>query len=384
MNKLLTSAAAVVLAIAVATSANAGGTASYSKKAVYSPKYKKAKTVEVSAPAAEVAPAKAAASAGNVVNALGGLEVKLGGFSNFQAGYVDATGALNDGKTRFRNDNEIHVTAGGKTAAGTSYGAVVQLEADTTTSTSGGSGLNADKTYAYLGTSAGRFEMGAVDNAQARLSVNGAKLQRAAGGYTSTDLASAVADMDAADASRLSYYTPKVAGLQLGVSYAPDAGNTGQNITPSSTYNDVVSVGANYDLGLGGTNVKVSGGYEAANDASGFADDYAGWNAGLGFGAAGAKVAGSYGENKFDVSGKTKNWDAGIGYGIGKAGLSVGYGEAKDSTSGDKITGLSVGADYALAPGIVPYVEVNFYENKPAGGASSDATVVLAGTQINF
>ena len=51
---------------------------------------------------------------------------------------------------------------------------------------------------------------------------------------------------------------------------------------------------------------------------------------------------------------------------------------------------MSIGADYKLAPGLVPYVEVSFFEADDnvtdVAGASEDneGTVFIVGTALNF
>ncbi len=112
---------------------------------------------------------------------------------------------------------------------------------------------------------------------------------------------------------------------------------------------------------------------------------------------AGFTAGGSYGDvpqlgqaSANDTS--ASYWTAGVGYEFGPFGTSVTYMESTvehqgGATVADKeFSNLSIGADYKLAPGLVPYVEVSFFDTDDNVAASVDnsGTVFIVGTELNF
>ena len=75
-------------------------------------------------------------------------------------------------------------------------------------------------------------------------------------------------------------------------------------------------------------------------------------------------------------------WTLGASYEQGPAGISITYMDSEFANN--DFNNLVVGADYQLAPGMVPYIEVNFFDLDPSGSASNDGTVLLVGTELTF
>jgi outer membrane protein OmpU len=344
-------------------------------------------------------------------------KVTIGGFADFQAGYVDED--LDAGKRShgFRNDTEISVRVDGKTDAGLGYGAVVDLEADVTTDADN-EGVNASRTYVYLDGNWGRFELGSNQGASETMRVDASSLAAATGGidgawtyFASTSGASyittpslplahgslnALGEESTDNANKITYYSPRYSGFQLGVSYQPDFADRGQIAGRSDL--DPAQSGENLDVGLNyeGTFSDVSlaaaltgqmGDAEAAGT-----EDLMAWNAGAQVGYAGFKLAGSYGDWDDSLSAIGGNvegdyWTAGIGYDYAQFGTSVTYIDSSIEYAGgeNEFQNLVIGADYKLAPGLTPYAEVSLYEfDAPASATDNDGTVVLVGTQLAF
>lgn len=351
-------------------------------------------------------------------------KVTLGGFSNFQAGYIDQE--VDSTKDfSFRNDNEVSVNVDGKTESGLGYGAVIDLEADITTEADN-QGVNASRTYTYLEGAWGRAEMGGNQSAAATMRVDASSLAVATGGingawtyfvtaptdgFISTSKLAAehgvttgYGDETTYNATKVTYYTPSWYGLQGGISYTPQADLTkaagiGQVAAVAGTtagYNDVLDLGLSYnyafdnDLTLG-----VAGTYEQGVDRAG-SEDMKGWNLGAIVGAYGFEVAGSYGEldnivdggaNALAAGSNGEYWTAGLGYEMGPIGLSATYLDSNlNATGGDnEFTHLVFGADYKLAPGLTPYAEVSLFDADSVTTANdNDGTLVIVGTQVAF
>jgi outer membrane protein OmpU len=336
--------------------------------------------------------------------------VSVGGFLDFQAGFtdqdLDATGTVGGRETKFANDTEVNINVQGTADNGLTYGAVIELEADVTADTDG-SGLNADKTFLFVESNAGRVELGSNIGAEDALKVDAATIARATGGIDGDwyrfatvgtgfiirpDLPNAHARGAAEDATKITYYSPRFSGVQVGVSYTPDDGNVGTAAAFTTDTNgdneNVFGLGANYTGQFDQVGVQLSATGAFGESETAATEDLSSWALGTVLSFQGFSVAGSYGD--WDDSGLPTGgsvdqnyWTLGAGYETGPFGVSLTYMDSEAGTS--DFTNVSVGADYQLAPGLVPYVEVNFFELDPAGAAlDNDGTVLLVGTELTF
>lgn len=355
-------------------------------------------------------------------------KVTLGGFSDFQAGYISDDNDAARNSTNFRNDNTIIVKVDGKTNSGLGYGAQIDVEADITNDNNN-QGTNAARTFTYLEGGFGRVEMGGNKSVAATQRIDASTIAVATGGIngsfnqfltvgnnvapggaqslfiTNSKLTTEhgsyalVGDESTYNATKISYYTPKFSGFQAGVSYTPNLGNRGQvaNTLDTAANTDVINAGLSYEHTFnGGYKLGVAGTYETADNAGVGTDDINGWNVGATLGFQGFTLAGSYGDIRdsgvIGVDGSY--WTAGLAYATGPIGLSATYlNSTMDNGGGAGVdadfTNLVLGADYKLAPGLTPYAEVSFYDFD--GGAAvagtnnqNQGTQVILGTQVAF
>ncbi len=214
-------------------------------------------------------------------------KVTLGGFSDFQAGYSNDDNGGAARRVGFRNDNEITVKVDAKTSAGLSYGAEIDLEADTTEDADN-QGLNASRTFTYLSGKWGRAEMGSNKSVASTMRVDASSVAVATGGingawtYFANDRGGnfvttsklrvehgsfdAYGDETTYNATKVSYYTPKFAGFQAGVSYTPKADDRGQGLGRSDVagVSDVIDLGLSYGKTFGAFTLAAAGTYEHA------------------------------------------------------------------------------------------------------------------------
>ncbi len=336
-----------------------------------------------------------APAAANVTHAGTALAVTLGGFSDFQAGFADADAGLelNDRDVLFQNDTELHVTAAARTDSGLEYGAVVELEADISQD-GDSSDLNADKVYLFLQGDKGRVELGGNTGAQHTLKVDGSNISRATGGiagdwYDFTSNAGVRPDnfsdlfrVGIEDAEKITYYTPRFSGFQLGASYTPDLGVAGTATSFAAAgllFEDVIGAGINYagDFGDFGLQASLTG--ETGDASAAGLEDLESWQVGVIVSAGDFQIGAGYNDYQetFGAGTDADSFNVAVAYDAGDYGLSVGYLDAEIAGGEQEV--ISVGADYQLAPGLVPYVEVNLVEN-----GADDATVVLVGTELTF
>jgi hypothetical protein len=347
-----------------------------------------------------------------------GPSVSVGGQIDFQAGFTDQDSAFETGPSsreyKFQNDTEVHVSVEGQADNGLAYGAVIELEADVNADADG-EGTNADKTYIYLESNSGRVELGNNSGAEDTLKVDASTIARATGGIDGDwydfvnvtpggvsgaaafvirpDLPAAHARGVAEDATKITYYSPRFSGVQLGVSFTPDQGDGGTAAGFTGELNgdqeNVWGIGASYAGQFENVAVEVSATGEFGDAELAGTEDVAAYNLGVVLGFQGFSAAGSYGD--WDDSGlatgsstESDYWTLGAAYETGPFGVSVTYLESEFADT-NEFQNVVVGADYQLAAGLVPYVEVSFFEfDQPGAGADNDGTVVLVGTELSF
>ena len=146
---------------------------------------------------------------------------------------------------------------------------------------------------------------------------------------------------------------------------------------------------------------------EAEEGVTGTADDRNDLNAyslGLGFDFEGFSIAGNWADlgdsgqlTTATVNDESEYWTVGAAYENGPYGVSVTYLEstmgngtaaaAGANTGENDFNNIVVGADYQMAPGLVPYVEASFFdfENGSTNSAlDSSGTSVLVGANLAF
>ncbi len=341
-------------------------------------------------------------------------KVTIGGFADFQAGYVTEDNDAGQRSHGFRNDTEVSIRVDGKSSMGLGYGAVIDLEADVTADADG-EGLNAARTYVYLDGNWGRFELGSNEGASETMRVDATSLAAATGGIdgawryfaNSTGGAfitrpqlpiahgslSVLTDESQENANKITYYSPRMHGFQVGLSYLPDSTDRGQLLTRSDVNGgagEIFDGAINYDNQFGNFHVSGALAGQFGDAESAGSEDLMAYNAGGMVGYAGFHVAGSYGDWSDSLAGSTVEgsyWTAGIGYDYGAFGTSVTYLDSSYETAGadNDFTNLVVGADYNMAPGLTPYAEVSIYEFDAVGTLpDNDGTVVILGTQLAF
>jgi len=358
------------------------------------------------------------------------LQVNVGGFLDFQAGYTSddivgetsssANGGTDQNEINFGTDAEVSVSVEGKADNGLEYGAVIELEADIDAGDNDAGGTNADKTYAFVQGGFGRVEMGGNTGAEEALSVNTSTFASGTGGVdgdfyrytfapddflgiTSPDLALAAEGNNAGglingneDATKVTYYSPRFSGFQAGVSFAPNADDVGQAAIANTGYENVWSGGVNYSGEFSGVGIKAAvTALNGDNKTSGSAD-LEGIDAGINLAFDGFTVGGSWGDwgDTFGTTADAEYFDIGLGYAAGPWSASVTYLNSEKEVDGanndDEFDNIAVSVDYQLAPGLVPYVEASFFDydadegQSVAGDDENSGTVVLVGSELTF
>ncbi|MEM8989681.1 MAG: porin [Pseudomonadota bacterium] len=195
-------------------------------------------------------------------------------------------------------------------------------------------------------------------------------------------------------AQRFIYFTPRLAGFQVGVSYARDPfeDDNSQVDFNADSFGNIFDVGANYVESFGGFDVGVSGRWGIATD------DVPGDNptiyaGGVNLGFAGVTVGGSFAEQNGTVLSDGQSFDLGISYETGPWGFSFTYvhgenldDEAPVAGADEELDQYLVGASYSLADGVLlnAYGAYVVFEEDvgDAGGAGDDVDGFIIGTGI--
>ncbi len=307
-------------------------------------------------------------------------------------------------------NTELHFDAKGVTDGGLTYGFHIELEGITT-------GDQIDESFLYLSGGFGQLEFGSTDSVGGKMSylapqpepsgiinLNSPDYFPAArrGLGTVTTIIGQTSAFGAADAVKVNYFTPRIAGFQLGVTFSPDscedAGCTlGGNFAAkppggAGAPNRDYEAALNFEREFGAISLAASAAYSRVTQRGGPDEDgyAAGLNVGFGMGSGSVTVGGSY--LAYRDMGLIKNadydaFDLGARYATGPwtAGVSYINGDTNGAGGGLTTWGLALGAGYALAPGLALAGGYEHYDRSTDGvGNDQSANIFLLGTELSF
>jgi outer membrane protein OmpU len=340
------------------------------------------------------------------------------------------------------NDAEIWFQGKTTLANGISVAVRVELEAYTSTDT-------IDESFMAIEGAFGRIELGSTDHAAMKTKIGAPDIANRGPGFTNqatmigntmqnpTKSSGADGPFGSSwlrfgdnDSERISYYTPRFAGFQLGLSYTPEISQDRGDFVKyeSNNYKNSISAGLNFTRSFGAFDTAAYLGY-VTHDAPDFANgatkkDPKAYGAGAQVAYAGFRLGGSYSKFKdgFVLAGTSggvavnvtgtgstgvvdnvndgRAWDVGLTYTFGPAEVGVTYFQGKNKasttiTGDDKAKIFSVSGRYTLGPG-VQLLATGFTAKitgegsttaSSGGGADADnnkATGVLGGVILSF
>ncbi|MFD0388732.1 porin [Tistrella bauzanensis] len=338
--------------------------------------------------------------------------IKLG-LGGYYQSFFKITDQDDIGGTAYRSDSvvqegEIHFLGETVLDNGLKVGVQVQLEGYTT-------GDQIDEHYVYFDGSWGRVLLGAENSAAYLMQYAAPTAIVGHGmdtpnffGFSIGDNRTDVTRMnETSDANKLTYFTPRMAGFQLGLSYTPSlAGGTGGSSNSYGNLTDdvagrqeqIVEVGVNYVNKLGAVDLAVSGGYLKGSleadglDVDGFnADDLQVWSLGMNVGYAGFTFGGSYinDNNGLEGDNDMDRWQVGLTYAVGPYTVGGAYAlsarEFSNGSGDDELELYEIGGTYAMGPGVNLSAGVQFINaESDRATARQEGTSFLVGTGINF
>ena len=302
-----------------------------------------------------------------------------------------------------RQEGEIHFTGETTLDNGLTVGFQVQLEAVTQDD-------QIDETFLYFEGSWGRLVMGSENSAPylmqytapaAGLGLNDPNI---APFNDISDAGTSTLLNTVSDANKITYFTPRFAGFQLGASYTPNIDAVGGDRQSSDLntsededdYNNFLGVGANFVESFNGVDVAIAGGLEygqAENNellAPADIDDFLGFSGGVNVGFAGFTVGGSvlHSNGGLDDDGDVLVWDIGATYGQGPWEIGITYLRGETETGAndeDELDRFEIGGRYRLSPGVRVVGAIQYTdEEDDSANRDEDAWGVIIGTRLDF
>ncbi len=175
------------------------------------------------------------------------LSVGVGGYMQQWFGYANRDDAGAEGGWDTQSDSEVHFKGSLESDMGLKYTIHVELEGNQ----NGDKAAEIDESFARVSGEFGQIEFGARDHAMVRMHsgisdvgvgiTSGDTQKWIPGAYLET--AGHAGTAGGGDSVKLNYISPRISGLQIGVSYAPDSTNE-SGVTSAPKGNDDASWGA--------------------------------------------------------------------------------------------------------------------------------------------
>ncbi len=308
--------------------------------------------------------------------------LKIGGVFEQGIGFQKADSddkGIDDGQVVQQEDGEIHFIASMKLDNGITVSGKAELESDAENSSSS---QWIDESYMDVTGSFGKIRIGATDGAAYEMAYGYMGHVGTATGHLNLEFDSSLSGMGLSigrgiprlsnDDKAVMYFTPRISGLQGGVSYAQTAGGR----------EDIVSTAVNYNGKFGDAGVGAAVGYAVGNGEGATADATmitAGLKADFGgFTAAAGIVRNSKDDNTADED--FTRTDVGLRYKFGPNAVRVGYIQLSDDAMVDQ-NGAIMTFSRSLGPGVSWSLDALMTKNKEM---KKDGSFFGTSVQIKF
>lgn len=251
-----------------------------------------------------------------------------------------------------QEDGEIHFTASVKLDNGITVSGKSEFESDVE---NGAGKQTIDESYMDVTGTFGKIRIGATDGASYEMVYGYMGHVGAAAGHLNLMFDSALTGMSifgsgrglprlSNDAEALVYFTPRISGMQAGVSYVQNNG---------AGLEDVVSTAVNYNGKFGDAAIGVALGY-VQGDGGSTSSDTAVTSAGIKVTVGGFTGAAAFVRNSMDNNAANEDHtrtDGGLRYKFGPNAVRIGY-MAQSDDAGVDTTGTIATFSRSLGPGV--------------------------------
>ena len=336
------------------------------------------------------------------------ISVGVGGY--FSAGVLVTNQDLDEGKRNhnFAREGEI-IFSGSATLDGDllqTVGVQVELEAENLDG-------QIDETFMYFGGPFGQLRLGADDGAMQNMGVYPAGVSASVGGIvfcTFSEVGGAGGGCSVGegafglgpdyDSEKIGWYSPRVGGASIAISYTPEAGQATGGGSPNKDlaksndageHSELWAIGGNWSGEFAGGNVTVGAGYVTGTleVPDGDTDmDVTEWIAGVSVSMQGITVGGNY---SVDDQGKSAVKDrttiavgASTALNLGMP-MTLGVTFVNTERADSDNTAISVGLSHSVGGGVSIAGEVQFWDIDAVDDAQDNrATVGIIGTRVSF
>lgn len=320
-------------------------------------------------------------------------EVRVGGYYNAMIAYANTSTPVGDiSDADITKDTEIIFQPGITLDNGLTFGVNIHLE--------GESGTDIDESFAYVRGSFGEILIGAADGAARRSHYGIPSVGVGIDDYYLEGVGPGEAIIDSNrdlfntgnynarddDSVKITYFTPRFAGFQLGVSYIPEA-SPDKDTFPSEASNNFIRPENIFDVGLryagefGGYRVAGSIGGQLVGDANNTSEQGAWMTAagvrvskdGVSVGVSGShEVNPSFGVDERNVFGVGATYETGqLAFSLAGAYGSTDTGSS--ATDDEQLT-FEAGVRYNLGPGVKAAFSLYFLERDFSFGETDSIT----------
>lgn len=187
----------------------------------------------------------------------------------------------------------------------------------------------------------------------------------------------------------ISYQSPEIAGVQVGVTYHPTPRAFEGPVNNALMPHNAVDVTAKYEGDYSGGTYRVTAGYFHSNSRTAGNDGVEAWNVAAGVTYGGWDLAAAYIDTMPDTGLDERAWTVGLFYAIGPVQLSADYRDAKRRA----VAGLdlyeyadrfTLQSAYKLGPGISVGLAGFYGDQTDATGLAWDGGGVLSGLKVDF
>ncbi len=328
---------------------------------------------------------------------------------------------LNDRNHSLAQSGEIHFKGSTTLDNGVKVSVVVELEAQS-------SGDEIDENFLRFSSDAwGTIELGGRDGAASKMLTLGPAVDynHIIGAAEFIYVNSGGGDTGAfiypvgrsSDSPKISYYTPRFNGFQIGVSYEPEPGldsgtgvsgggavDTITNVATSGQISEVIEVGLGYvgnfgDVSFKGSFLYANGSQERVAQAADFLDDQTWWNVGAQIAFGSIAIGGTYNAAEVNNSVQTLrtgddiSYRVAISYSMGPWLFGAGYAvREKDDLNStalkqDKSSVWGATAKRTIGPGVTVSAGVRLWDiqdDDNVQSAENTATNVFVATRVGF
>jgi predicted porin len=323
------------------------------------------------------------------------FEVGVSGYMEQWFGYSDSKETVNADSDVFdqNSDVEFNIDFQQTLDNGLVIGGQIQMEGQQP-------GGEPDEQYAYISGSFGRIEIGTDNGAAYRMHYGVASqgIGIDEGDWASvwipgTDTEARATSIAAGienDQNKITYFSPRVSGIQVGATYIPemDVNNSEPvdgGLEADAIRDNAFSLAANYQTSFDQLSIMASIGYTDAG--GGVAGSHEGINAGLRVGFGGFTASLAYGEEDDNTPANNDEvsiFGFSLGYAAGPAGVSIGYIRGEDSVDNFKQNAIELGASYTMGPGVQVVGSMFYADSKTNGNNTADGVAVVGGLRLNF